>query len=295
MSAARVKKLKGVGVALITPFDANLNVDYKSLENLVKSVSEHVDFLVVNGTSSEASTLSLDEKNNILTFVKKLNNGKLPIVYGIGANDTQYVLDLIDKTDFKGVDAVLTVSPYYNKPSQRGILAHYMAVADKSPAPIILYNVPGRTGSMVEATTTIKLSSHPNIIGIKEASADFDTFMKIQKHTPDDFLLISGDDMLTMPMITLGGVGVISVLANAYPGKFTKAIHNALQYDFKGAQNILNEFVDLNPLLYAESNPVGIKQVLAHMGKIDDQVRLPLLAASLELSEQIRLAMPSEK
>ncbi len=293
MSAARVKKLKGVGVALITPFDANLNVDYKSLEVLVKDVSKHVDFLVVNGTSSEASTLSLEEKNNILASVKKINNGKLPIVYGIGANDTQYVLDLIDKTDFNGVDAVLTVSPYYNKPSQRGIYAHYIAVADKSPAPIILYNVPGRTGSMVEASTTIKLSSHPNIVGIKEASADFDTFMKIQKHTPEDFLLISGDDMLTMPMITLGGVGVISVLANAYPEKFTKAIHSALQYDFKGAQNILNEFVDLNPLLYEESNPVGIKQVLAHLGKMDDQVRLPLLVGSLELSEKIRLAMPA--
>lgn len=282
----------GVGIALITPFNEDYSIDFDALKTLIEEViSEGVDYLVVNGTTSEASTLSQLEKNEILDFTVKINNGRKAIMYGIGANDTNHVLELIEKTDFTHISAILTVSPYYNKPSQAGIVAHYNVVADKSPVPVLLYNVPGRTGVNMSSETTLELAKHKNIFGIKEASGDLEQCLEIIKDKPSDFMLISGDDLLTVPMVSIGCEGAISVIANAFPKKFTKIVHSALNGDFKSATASLIDFIPLNGLLYAESNPVGVKEVLAQRGTIARQVRLPLLSASQELRSEISSAL----
>ena len=284
---------RGVGVALITPFKADKSIDYDALSRLLNSCNEgEVDYLVVNGTTSEASTLTTQEKKDILAFIIANNVKALPIVYGIGANNTQHVLDLIDETDFSSIDAILTVSPYYNRPSQQGIIKHYEIVASHSPVPVILYNVPGRTGSNMTAETTLTLAQHKNIIAIKEASGDLTQCLKILKDKPNDFMLISGDDILTVPMISLGAEGVISVLANAFPARFGSAIHHALENNFSQATSIISDFVALNELLYVESNPVGVKEVLTQQGLCGNHVRLPLLEASSELKQAIAQLLP---
>lgn len=281
-------KFTGVGVALITPFNEDLSVDYKGLQAVLQqAIDGGVDYIVVNGTTSEASTLKKGEKSEILNFVATFLDNRLPIMYGIGANDTNHVLDLIKETDFSHVDAILTVSPYYNKPSQYGIESHYIDVANASPVPVLLYNVPGRTGSNVDASTTLRLAQHPNIFGIKEASGDLSQCLDIMKDKPDDFMLISGDDILTIPMISIGAEGVISVLANAFPDSFSECIHKALNGDFTGGTAGLHRFLGINKLLYLESNPVGIKEALTNIGICDRYVRKPLLPASLELRNQI--------
>lgn len=281
-------KFTGVGVALITPFNEDLSVDYKSLQAVLQqAIDGGVNYIVVNGTTSEASTLRKDEKSEILNFVATFLDGRLPIMYGIGANDTNHVLDLIKETDFTHVDAILTVSPYYNKPSQYGIESHYIDVADASPVPVLLYNVPGRTGSNVTAETTLKLAKHPNIFGIKEASGDLNQCLDIMKDKPEDFMLISGDDILTIPMISIGAEGVISVLANAFPDNFSHCIQKAIEGNFKEATSGLYRFLGINKLLYLESNPVGIKEALTNIGICSRYVRKPLLPASTELRNQI--------
>ena len=281
-------KFTGVGVALITPFNEDLSVDYKGLQAVLQqAIDGGVDYIVVNGTTSEASTLKKEEKSEILNFVATFLDNRLPIMYGIGANDTNHVLDLIKETDFSHVDAILTVSPYYNKPSQYGIESHYIDVANASPVHVLLYNVPGRTGSNVDASTTLRLAQHPNIFGIKEASGDLSQCLDIMKGKPDDFMLISGDDILTIPMISIGAEGVISVLANAFPDSFSECIHKALNGDFTGGTAGLHRFLGINKLLYLESNPVGIKEALTNIGICDRYVRKPLLPASLELRNQI--------
>ena len=278
----------GVGVALITPFNEDYSIDFPALKVLVEDViANNVDYLVVNGTTSEASTLSESEKKEILSFISSINNKRKPILYGIGANNTQHILDLIDDTDFDSIDAILTVSPYYNKPSQQGIIAHYEKVADHSPVPVLLYNEPGRTGSNMTAETTLTLANHANIFGIKEASGDMEQYLNIIKSKPEDFMLISGDDMLTTAMISMGGEGAISVLANAYPKEYTECIHLALEGNYVSATKALTQFLPLNNFLYVESNPVGIKEVLVQKNKIKRQVRLPLLNASKELQDNI--------
>ncbi len=281
-------KFSGVGVALVTPFNEDLSVDYPSLEKIINNCIEGgVDYLVSNGTTAEASTLTPQEKKDILAFVKKVNNGRLPILYGIGSNNTKHALELIKETDFDGVDGILTISPYYNKPSQQGIIRHYQIIADASPVPVIMYNVPGRTGSNVEAKTSIELSKHPNIIGVKEASGDLYQCLDIMRDKDEDFAIISGDDILTTPMISIGTQGVISVMANAYPKQFSKMIHVALDGDFKEANKLLMEFILLDDLLYQESNPVGIKEVLYIQGVCKNFVRDPLVSASDELNQKI--------
>lgn len=285
-------KFKGVGVALITPFKEDGSVDFPALKRLVDHCSAgKVDYFVVNGTTSEASTIEPDEKLEILDFIIKNNTKKLPIMYGIGANSTQYILDLISKTDFEHVDAILTVTPYYNKPSQEGVYQHYVKVADNSPVPVLLYNVPGRTAVNMEASTTARLSKHPNIFGIKEASGKLEQCLAIIRDTDDEFMLISGDDILTIPMISFGAKGVISVIANAYPEKFGQAIHDALDGNFKKATKSIADFLAVNDYLYAESNPVGIKEVLKFQGICENHCRLPLISASKELSEAIDKTM----
>jgi 4-hydroxy-tetrahydrodipicolinate synthase len=285
-------KFIGTGVALVTPFKEDGSIDYAAYKKLINHVIDGgVDYILVNGTTGESATTSASEKVEMLAFAKKENNNRVGLVYGIGGNNTAEVIKTINSTDFNGVDAVLSVSPYYNKPSQEGIFLHYKALADVSPVPIILYNVPGRTSSNISAKTTIRLSAHKNIAAIKEASGNIEQAMEIAKYADKDFMLISGDDLVTVPMISIGAKGVMSVMANAYPKQFSKMLRLALNNDFKGATEVLKMFIDINPFLYEEGNPVGIKQTLALLGICGTHVRLPLASASEGLKEKLKGAM----
>ena len=279
--------LHGTGVALVTPFESNLQIDYKGLKKLLQHTAKGVDYYVVMGTTGESVTTSSEEKKSILQFVKGNNEAKLPIVYGIGGNNTEEVCKTLKSTDLNGVAAVLSVSPYYNKPSQEGIYQHFKKVADTSPVPIILYNVPGRTSSNLTAETTLRLAAHDNIIGIKEASGNLEQCMKIARDMPKDFLLISGDDMLTAPLYAMGGHGVISVLANAYPVIFKNIKELALSGKITEASREQFKLLDINGPMYEESNPVGLKALLAELGVCGDAVRLPLVPASAGLRKKI--------
>lgn len=277
----------GTGVALATPFNDDYTIDYNGLEKLIDhTIKGGVDYLVALGTTGEVATLNTTEKKQVLAACLKYNAGRVPVVYGIGGNNTQAVLDEIANTDFTGIDAILSVSPYYNKPSQAGIIAHYRAIADECPVPVILYNVPGRTMSNLSAETTLSLANHPNIIGIKEASGNLEQCMRIAAGKPQDFLLISGDDLMTKALYGIGGVGVISVLANALPETFHKLCHGTDSESKEAAFSLL----EINDLMYKEGNPVGIKNLLCHLGICDDQVRLPMLRASMELNQLIKAA-----
>jgi 4-hydroxy-tetrahydrodipicolinate synthase len=283
-------KLKGTGVALITPFAQDLSIDFDELKKIIQHLIQGgADYLVVQGTTGETTTLSKSEKKQVIETVISYNEGKLPIVYGIGGNNTQAVLEEIATTDFNGIDAILSVSPYYNKPSQAGIIAHYTAIADACPVPVILYNVPGRTMSNLTASTTLTLALHPNIIGVKEASGNMEQCLNIAANKPKDFLLISGDDMLTGILNSIGGDGVISVLANAYPSLFKSICHGTLEESNKALFSLL----ELNPLMYEEANPVGLKCLMNQLGLCEAFVRLPLLPASESLKERIKKAMVS--
>lgn len=287
-----MSRFKGTGVALVTPFNEDFTIDYQASEKLINYLIQGgADYLVIQGTTGETATLTLKEKREVLAHTLDTNNGRLPIVYGIGGNNTQAILDEIASTDFKGIDAILSVSPYYNKPSQNGIIAHYEKLADHSPVPVILYNVPGRTMSNLTAETTLTLSKHPNIIGIKEASGNLEQCMNILAKKDENFLLISGDDLLTTALNALGGDGIISVLANAFPAIFKEMSHG----DAHASRQASFKLLDINPLMYAESNPVGVKNLLKHLDICGDQVRLPLLKASAELEQKIKEALKDIK
>lgn len=279
---------KGTGVALVTPFHDDFSIDFDSLKKLIDHVvSGGVDYLVVLGTTGEAATLTSAEKIQVLKACLEYNAGRVPVMLGIGGNNTHAVVNEIKNTDFYGVAAILSVSPYYNKPSQEGIVAHYTAIADASPVPVVLYNIPGRTMSNMTTATTLKLSHHPNIVGMKEASGNLEQCMQIAAAMPKDFLLLSGDDLLTLPIKSIGGSGVISVMANAYPNKFKLVTHGSDDNALKTAFSLL----EMNSLMYLEGNPVGIKNLLFHQGVIkSDQVRLPMLRASLDLNNKIKSA-----
>lgn len=282
-----MKKLYGTGVALVTPMKESGEIDYKGLKRLLSHTARGVDYYVVMGTTGESATLTKSEKQDILKFVRDHNPARLPIVYGIGGNNTQSVLDEIKASDLEGVSALLSVSPYYNKPSQEGIFQHFKMVADASPVPMILYNVPGRTSSNLTAETTLRLAQHPKIIGIKEASGNLEQCMKIAKEKPAGFLLISGDDLLTLAFYTLGGVGVISVLANAYPTVF-KNIKNAVAAGQLGkAQKEQFKLLNINGPMYEEGNPVGVKYLLSLLNVCEPYVRLPLVLPSDKLKQKI--------
>jgi len=282
-----MKKLQGIGVALVTPMNEQKEIDFKSLKRLLGHTAKGVDYYVVMGTTGESATLSKEEKKKVLSFVIENNPKNLPIVYGIGGNNTQSVLEEIKSTNLEGVDALLSVSPYYNKPSQEGIYQHFKAVAEASPLPLILYNVPGRTASNLTAETTLSLANLKNIIGIKEASGNLEQCMKIVKEKPKDFMLISGDDLLTLPVYTIGGVGVISVLANALPKVFLKIKEQTLTGNLAKAQAEQFKILDINGPMYEEGNPVGIKYLLSLMGICQAFVRLPLVVASASLQKKI--------
>jgi 4-hydroxy-tetrahydrodipicolinate synthase len=283
-----MKKLEGTGVALVTPFTSNNTIDYPALKRLLRHTAKGVDYYVVMGTTGESVTVTAEEKKKVLQCVTDNNPAGLPVVYGIGGNNTQAVLETIKSTDFTGVDAVLSVSPYYNKPSQEGIVQHFKTIADACPVPIILYNVPGRTSSNLTAETTLRLSTHPNIIGIKEASGNLEQCMKISKGMPRNFLLISGDDLLTVPLYSIGARGVISVLANAFPLAFKQMKDSAFKSDYASAQKALFSMLEINGPMYEEGNPVGIKQVLQELGICKNFVRLPLVPASAGLQKKIK-------
>ncbi|TLV01237.1 4-hydroxy-tetrahydrodipicolinate synthase [Dyadobacter luticola] len=288
-------RFKGVGAALITPFDEQNEIDYPGLKRLIDLVTEGgSDYLVVQGTTGESPTVTSQEKLDILAFTIKNNSKSLPIVYGIGGNDTRAVLDCIKKTDLTGVDAILSVCPYYNKPTQEGIFAHFTAIADASPIPVLLYNVPGRTVVNMKPDTIIKLAAHPNIIGIKDACGSLEQTMELAARAPEDFLLLSGDDNLVTTMASVGCHGVISVIANAFPKEFGELTWHALEGRFKEAAKLQLAFLEFDTLLYIESNPVGIKKCLEIKGVCSSDVRLPLLKASKELGEKLEKAMIRE-
>ncbi len=278
-------KFHGTGVALITPFHEDLSIDFDGLKRVIDYVIEGgVDYLVVQGTTGETATLSKEEKRKVLQAAIEYGAGRVPIVYGLGGNNTQGLIEEINATNFTGVDAILSVSPYYNKPSQTGIKTHYQALANACPVPVIIYNVPGRTMSNISVETTLELADHPNIIGIKEASGDLSQCMRIAAKMPDDFLLISGDDILTPSMRVIGAHGVISVLANAYPEIFRDICHGELE----SAKKAVFKLLDINPMIYEESNPVGLKFLMKELGICGDAVRLPLVKASDILKESIK-------
>lgn len=281
------KRFVGTGVALVTPFFRDGNIDFTGLEKLLEHVSVGgVDYLVVMGTTAESPTLTQQEKMDVLKFVKENNSRKLPVVYGLGSNNTAELIRAYADFD-EEVDAFLSASPYYNKPSQAGIQKHYEAIADKASKPIILYNVPGRTSSNISSETTLALAQHPNIIGTKEASGNIIQCTEIAADKPADFLLISGDDVLTLPLMSIGASGVISVIANALPKEFSNMVNLALTGQFDQASKIAHQMVKVNELIVQEGNPVGVKAALQTLAISTNHVRLPLVEATAALQESL--------
>ena len=277
-----MENIKGTGVALVTPFLADGDIDFNGLTNLVNHVIDGgLDYLVVLGTTGETATLSTAEKDEVLAHVKKVNNGRLPLVIGIGGNNTSAIVEEFERVDLTGVDAILSASPYYNKPTQEGIYQHYKVLAEHSPLPLILYNVPGRTASIMTASTTLRLAhDFENIVAIKEASGDLNQVMEIVKDKPADFMVISGEDALNFPIITCGGVGVISVLANSQPKLTADVVNLALKNENESARNLHYKSLDFINLLFAEGNPAGVKAALKLQEICGDDVRMPLMKAS---------------
>jgi len=272
-------QLKGAGVALITPFTQSGEVDYPALRRLLEFVTkEGTNYLVVQGTTSEVPTLTKDEKRNILDFILEFNQRKLPVVLGLAGYDTAALIKTIKTTNFDGVDAILSVTPYYNRPNQAGLYAHYMAIADASPVPVILYNVPSRTGVNLSAETTLKLANdHPNIIAVKEASGNLPQIMEIIKGKPEGFSVISGDDLMTLPVMSLGAVGVISVAGNACPGFMALLVKECLREDFVAAAKVHYQLMDFIHAIFLDGSPAGIKAALNIMGFCENVLRLPLV------------------
>jgi 4-hydroxy-tetrahydrodipicolinate synthase len=281
--------LKGLGVAMVTPFDSNGDIDFQSIPTIVENISTgRANYIVIMGTTAEVVCLSSQEKKAVIEAVVKANKSKLPLVVGIGGNNTSKVIEEIKETDLTTFGAILSVSPYYNKPSQEGIYHHYSAISKASPIPVIVYNVPSRTGSSVEVDTFMRLTENfDNIIGIKDASGDMLQAQEIIKCCSKDIQLISGDDALTLPMILAGAVGTISVLGNALPVPLVKMIHLIEEGDLKKAYELHYQLLDLINLLFEEGNPVGIKALMECLGICSKQVRLPLVSASAHLKERM--------
>ena len=282
--------LKGVGVALITPFKQDGSVDYNALSRLVNyQLQNGTDYLVVLGTTAETPTLNETEKKEIVDLVVTRVSGRIPIIVGEGGNNTNAIVENLKHNDYHGIDAVLSVTPYYNKPSQEGLYHHYKAIAEASPLPVILYNVPGRTGVNMSAETTLRIANEfKNVIAIKEASGNISQMDAIIKRKPADFDVISGDDGVTFPLITLGAIGVISVIGNAFPKEFSRMVRLALEGDFASALSIHHSFNELFDLLFVDGNPAGVKCMLSMMGYIENVLRLPLVPTRITTYEQIR-------
>jgi 4-hydroxy-tetrahydrodipicolinate synthase len=280
---------KGVGVALVTPFQSNRQVDFSGLQRLVEhQIKNGTDYLVVQGTTGESATLSLEEKKAVLDFIIEINAKRLPIVLGIGGNNTAAVVEAIKSTDLKDVDGILSVSPYYNKPSQEGIYQHYKTISAATSKPIILYNVPGRTMSNVLAQTTLRIARDcKNIVAVKEASGNLEQVMEIINNKPEGFVVLSGDDALTLPHMAIGGDGVISVVANAFPKRFSTLVHAAMENNMDLAREKHYELFEVIQQLFADGNPGGVKHVLKLLNICDDNQRLPLVGVSKEVADKL--------
>lgn len=289
----RRHKFSGMGVALITPFKKDGSIDYDALRRLIEyQIQNGTDYFVILGTTAETPTLSDEEKNTLVKFILSQINQRVPVVLGLGGNCTQAIVEKIRATDFSQIDAILSVAPYYNKPSQEGIYQHYKKIAEASKVPVILYNVPGRTGVNISPSTILRLANDfKNIIGVKEASGNFSQIDEIIKNRPRDFLVISGDDGITFPLITLGAVGVISVIGNAFPKEFSRMVQLALNGDYDGAREIHYRFSELIDLLFVDGNPAGVKSMLSVMGFIENELRLPLVPTTINTFEKIRFVL----
>ena len=273
---------RGLGVAMVTPFNEDETIDFDSLEKLTNHIcSGGADYLVVLGTTGETPTLTKKEQVQVFKFIRRVNAGRLPIMLGLGGNCTRAVVEQIAETDFQGVSAILSVAPYYNKPVQEGLYRHFMAIAEVAPVPIMLYNIPGRTGMNMTAETTLRLANaSKKFIGIKEASTDLAQMSTILKGRPDNFVVVSGDDGLTLPLISMGGEGVISVIGNAFPVTFGEVIHQALEGNAEFASDLYNDVDKFVKHLFVDGNPAGIKALLNQMGIIKNYLRLPLVKAT---------------
>ncbi len=288
-SMANMNKFYGTGVAIITPFLTDGQVDYDGLKNLINYLIDGgVDYLVSLGTTGESATLSSEEKKKVWQHTAQVVNGRIGLIAGIGGNNTYEVVEQVKAFNTAGYDAILSASPNYNKPTQEGIYQHYKAIAEVSPLPILLYNVPGRTGSNVSAETTVRLAKDfKNIIGTKEASGNFDQFNAIMRDKPEGFILISGDDPVTLPMMALGAVGVISVIGNALPKQLSAMVKTCLKGDFKAAQKMHLNLVEFTRLMFVEGSPAGVKIALQELGICGNAVRLPLVQVSDKTAIQI--------
>ncbi len=280
--------ISGTGVAVITPFNKNQEIDEGALHSILRyQIERGVEYLVMLGTTGESVTLTKDEKKQVIRIAQEQSQGKVPLVIGIGGNNTENVISNLSDTDFTHCQGILSVTPYYNKPNQQGIWQHFHTIADHSPVPLILYNVPGRTGKNIEAETTLELANHPNIKGVKEASGDPWQVMEIIKNKPDDFQVVSGDDHLTLPYLGMGMDGVISVNANAFPRKFSDMVRAGLNNEFHEARKHHYELMEPLRLAFAEGNPTGIKAIMNIKGFCENVLRLPLVPASKALYQKM--------
>lgn len=282
-------KFVGTGVALVTPFKSDLSIDHDALTNIVNyNIENGTDYLVICGTTGENVTLTKQEKREVVATISKANNGKLPLVLGIGGNNTAVVIEEVKSTDLSGIDAILSVSPYYSKPTQEGIYQHFKAIAEVSPVDIILYNVPGRTSKNVEVETTLRLANDfDNVIAVKEAGNSMAQYLELIKNKPDGFLIISGDDDLALGVTLAGGSGVISVIGQAFPKEFSNMIRLGLKGHTKDAYKLHFKLMDVIGYIFEENNPAGIKAVFEALNLCQDSVRLPLVVASNNLKEKI--------
>jgi len=284
-----MQSLIGTGVALVTPFKKDFSIDIEALKAIVNfQIDNGIDYLVILGTTAESATLSKAEKEVVIKTIVEANKGRLPLVLGVGSNNTQEVLEELKSRDFSDFEAILSVSPYYNKPTQEGIYEHFKAIAEVSPLPIILYNVPGRTSSNMLPSTTLKLASDfKNIVAIKEAAGDLVQAMKLIQDKPKDFLVISGDDMITLPMILAGGSGVISVIAEGFPKQFSEMVHLGLNKKVEDAYKIHYLLAECIDLIFEQGNPAGIKEVFKSLGLSENAVRLPLVNVNEDLANRL--------
>lgn len=283
-------KFLGTGVALVTPFKADLSIDHDALANIVNfNIENGVEYLVVCGTTGESATITKQEKKDVIATISKANNGRVPMVLGIGGNNTAEVIEEIKVTDLSDIDAILSVSPYYSKPTQEGIYQHFKAISEASPLDIILYNVPGRTSRNIEPETTLRLANDfKNVIGVKEAGNSVSQYLQLIKNKPEDFLIISGDDDLALGIILAGGAGVISVIGQGFPKEFSEMIRLGLKGNAKDAYKLHFRLMDVIGYIFEENNPAGIKGVFEALGLCRDSVRLPLVPASNQLKEKIK-------
>ena len=288
-----MKKFRGTGVAIVTPFKNDSSIDFAALGRLIDhTINGGVNYIVAMGTTGESPTLTKDEKKAVVSYVVETIDNRVPLVVGIGGNNTQDVINTVRHANLTGVDGILSVAPYYNKPGQRGLFQHFKAIATCSPVPVIMYNIPGRTCVNISADTCLELAHEcENIVGVKESSGDLIQIMKIIKGKSENFSVISGDDMMTIPVIAAGGSGVISVLANAFPAQCSELVNHALKGNFKSAREIQFRFIEMIELLFVEGNPSGVKSVLNVMNLCQNNLRLPLVPVSRTITTRIQKAI----